>query len=98
MVARHRPRATGPFTTLDIHATGVDSTGAAVTLTQPVAGQAGASGWGFYTTGGSAITSITASCDAGFAVGEFMYHEIVPTPSTFAVVGSAGAGLLRRRR
>lgn len=89
----------GPFTELDITALGLDSTGATVSLLQPVHGQAGAKGWGFYSTGGSTLTSITVTIEAqGFAVGEFSYHERVPAPGALSVMGLAAATLTRRRR
>jgi MYXO-CTERM domain-containing protein len=80
-----------PFDTFSITATANDGT----SLTVPVAGQAGANGYGFYTDG-PALTSITVSSSVAFAVGEFGIAR-VPTPGSGALA-LAGLGLIARRR
>ena len=57
----------------------------------------GAVGWGFYTTGEPALTSIAfkaTGCD--FAIGEFLIAE-VPEPTGLSLLAVGGLTLLRRR-
>lgn len=81
-----------PFGVFNITATANDGT----TLTLGVEGNAGANGYGFWSTGG-ALTSITVSSDIDFAVGEFGIAR-VPTPGAFALLGLGGLVATRRRR
>lgn len=87
-----------PFSTFSILVTGVDSTGAAISLSQNAAGEAGAVGWAFFAIGGSSITSITLVNEVDFAVGEFLYHERVPAPGSLAAFGLTSLAAARRRR
>lgn len=94
------------FSTYTVTATATDGT----TLTQSVAGDAGAAAWGFYSSpGGPTIASITVSVDpaaGGFAVGEFGIAAqtiAVPEPSTalIAAVGAlgwVGVNFMKHRR
>lgn len=66
------------------------------TLSIPVDGNGGANGWGFYTDDFSALTSITISSDADFAIGEFGAAR-VPAPGAGALA-LAGLGMIARRR
>ncbi len=65
-------------------------------LSIPVAGEAGANGWGFFTDDFSALTSITVSSNASFAIGEFGAAR-VPAPGAGALA-LAGLGMIARRR
>ena len=81
-----------PFEVHTIIATANDGT----QVVQQVNGNHGASGYGFHTTGGSMIVSITVSSPtAELAVGEFGIANLVtimPEPQTYAAF--AGLGLL----
>ena len=70
-------------------------------VSQSVAGDSGASYFGFYGTGGTSVASITVSMSDDFAVGEFgISATAVPLPPA-AFMGLAllaGVGVMRRRR
>ncbi len=81
-----------PFDVRSFTATADDGT----TLTFDVNGNAGARGYGFWTTGGS-LTSISVSSDVDFAIGEFGAARI-PAPGAAALLGLGGLVATRRRR
>ena len=81
-----------PFSWYDITVTAQDGT----SLTTYVTGSSGASGFGFYGTGGSTIDTLTISAATDFAFGEF-YGAIIPEPGSLSLLGLAGLFLLRRR-
>jgi hypothetical protein len=66
-------------------------------------GNAGATYYGYFATGGDTIQSITVSSDRDFAIGEFGIADLssIPEASTWgaasAVAGLAGFSFLRRR-
>jgi MYXO-CTERM domain-containing protein len=75
------------------------------TITQDIAGDAGAAGFGFYTSAGTTLTSVTVSSSDDFAVGEFSIAPAIssatPEPSNFifgGLAGLAGLGYAWRRR
>jgi hypothetical protein len=90
------------FGVFNVTATANDGT----TLTLPVNGFGGATGFGVFASAGQTIASITVtSTDSTFAVGEFgIAREIpAPEPSTFALFGTViglglGGWVWRRRR
>jgi len=86
-----------PFGVFSMTAVGMDTGGGSASLTQSVEGSAGATGWGFYTTGGTSIVSVELSSDVDFAIGEFGMHKI-PAPGSIAMLGLAGVSAFRRRR
>jgi hypothetical protein len=75
-------------------------------VTQTVDGNGGASFYGFYTTGGSLLSSITVSSTEDFAIGEFGIAlargagvpDTVPWAPGIASLGVVGFALLQRRR
>jgi len=83
-----------------------------VVLSEEVFGNAGAEFFGFYTTGTTALTSITITSNdrSGFAIGEFgignafalpapFISTAVPEPSSYALMGAmALCGLVAARR
>jgi hypothetical protein len=83
-----------------------------VVLSEEVFGNSGAEFFGFYTTGTTALTSITITSNdcSGFAIGEFGIGNVfalpspfistaVPEPSTYALMGAmALCGLVAARR
>ena len=78
----------------DITATANDGT----SLTQYTYWSEGADGWGFYTTGEPALTSISFSAEGcDFAIGEFSIAE-VPEPTGLSLLAAGGLTLLLRRR
>jgi hypothetical protein len=84
----------GPFGLFPMTATAQDGT----VISQLVEGQAGASGFGFYSTEGSPLTSVEIELfgiSAGFGIGEFSIAPI-PEPATIALIALGGAVLLRR--
>ena len=81
-----------PFDVFTITATADD--GASLALA--VSGNAGANGYGFYTSG-APIASITISSDVDFAIGEFGIAQ-VPAPGAAALMGLGGLVAGRRRR
>ena len=85
-----------PFDTFDITATGTDASGAAISLTQAVTGDSGASGYSFWTDGGT-IDTVAVSSSVDFAVGEIGYST-VPAPGSVALGLLGGLGLVTRRR
>jgi len=85
-----------PFGVWNITATGSDGS-TSIASTQGVEGAAGATGWGFYGTGGADVVSVHLSSDVDFAVGEFA-HGWIPAPAGLGVFAMAGLGAARRRR
>lgn len=77
-----------PFQTWTITATAQDGT----SVSQDVAGYAGAAGYGFYATGGDSIASIQVDYagGSGFAIGEFG-TALVPVPGA-VMLGMLGLG------
>jgi PEP-CTERM motif-containing protein len=89
------------FGVFNVTATAQDGT----TLTEAINGLGGASGFGFFGTGGSEIVSLTVSADAGaagFAISEFgIAAAAVPEPTSLALLAIGGltlAGVRRWRR
>lgn len=89
-----------PFAVHSMTATALDGT----SIVQNVNGSAGASYFGFYSTDGSPLTSITLTSTVDFAIGEFGIASAdmfaVPVPGTI-LLGALGTGLvgyLRRHR
>lgn len=80
------------FSIFNLTATAQDGT----SLTVPVSGLSGANGFGFYTSGGMPLVSITVTSDSDFAIGEFGIAAI-PSPSA-GVLALAGLGMIARRR
>lgn len=62
------------------------------TITQAVSGSAGASGFGFFATGGDTIQSISVTSAADFAVGEFGIAQVVSNPDGGGEQGGEGGG------
>lgn len=85
-----------PFGVFNITATGSDGT-SSQSATQPTEGSAGATGWGFYGTGGSDVQSVRVTSDVDFAVGEFGTSK-VPAPASLALLAAGGLIGSRRRR
>jgi MYXO-CTERM domain-containing protein len=84
-----------PFGVFNMTATGSDGS-TTTSASQSPDGSAGATGWGFYGTGGSSVASVSVSSDVDFAVGEFASG--VPTPGSLAAMGLAALAAGRRRR
>jgi hypothetical protein len=83
-----------PFGLFDITATAQDGT----VLTQTVDGASGATGFGFYGTGGSKIVSVMVTSSVDFAVGEFATGNKVPEPTSLLLLGLGVAGVAIWRR
>lgn len=89
-----------PFAVYGMTATAQDGT----SIVQSVNGSAGASYFGFYSTDGSPLTSITLTSTVDFAVGEFGIASAgmpaVPAPGAIllGVLGTGLIGCLRRHR
>jgi len=68
-------------------------------IVQDAHGSSGAAGFGFYGTGGTLITSITAAITGpsvtDFAIGEF--YGAVPEPTSLGLLAVGALALLRRR-
>lgn len=86
----------GEFSEFDI--TAVDQNG--TEYTRSVAGDAGARGFGFYTTQGDTLTGITIGSIEDFAIGEFglARTQSVPEPATVALLGLGLVAAVRARR
>ncbi|MCC6676795.1 MAG: hypothetical protein IT436_06595 [Phycisphaerales bacterium] len=85
-----------PFGVFQMTATGSDGSTSTASQQFPD-GSSGATGWGFYGTGGADVVSVSVSSDVDFAVGEFA-HSKVPAPASLAAVGLAALAAGRRRR
>jgi len=85
-----------PFGVFAMTATGSDGSSSIVSQQFPD-GSAGATGWGFYGTGGATVASVTVSADVDFAVGEFAVN-IIPAPASLGLFVLGGLGAGRRRR
>jgi hypothetical protein len=75
------------------------SGGASVTI--PIDGFSGASYFGFYTTAGETLSSISVSSGLDFAVGEFGEHvqeAVIPEPGSLGLLAAGAMTLLARRR
>lgn len=85
------------FADLDIVA--VDQNG--VSYARTVSGDGGARGFGFYTTDGDVLATLTIGSDSDFAIGEFGVAHSVPEPASMALMGLgvlAAASRWRRTR
>jgi len=85
-----------PFGVFQMTATGSDGS-TSVASQQFPDGSSGATGWGFYGTGGAYVASVTVSCDVDFAVGEFA-TDWIPAPASLGLFVLGGLGAGRRRR
>ena len=83
-----------PFSLQTFTITAYGSGGGSDTVVREAHGSAGAAHFGFYTTGGEALTRIEISGTSDWAVGEFRYG--IPAPGALALLGLAA--LARRRR
>ncbi len=84
-----------PFSEQYFTITGYGSDGSSTTIDVVAHGSAGASHFGFYTTGGEELDYIMISGSADWAIGEFRLAA-VPAPGALALFGLLG--LTRRRR
>ncbi|MCC6678084.1 MAG: hypothetical protein IT436_13165 [Phycisphaerales bacterium] len=85
-----------PFAVFQTTATGSDGS-TSVAAQQFPDGSSGATGWGFYGTGGANVASVTVSSDEDFAVGEFA-TDWIPAPASLGLFALGGLVAGRRYR
>jgi len=83
-----------PFGVFQMTATGSDGSSSIASQQFPD-GSSGATGWGFYGTGGAHVVSVTVASDVDFAVGEFASF---PAPASLGLLAFGGLVAGRRRR